>query len=215
MERRLIILANSRKKGNRCIAGIDADTGEWVRPCFGTGEQGVPRPVRLVGGMEPRLLDIVAIPLADDGPHREVQPENRQIAPGPWKRVGKAGVEQVAGYCQEGGLILHNGARWIHISQLGKVAAGERKSLCLIRANVAFSTEKDVKERTRVVALFTHGWTRYAVPVTDYEFERAFPANATRQSRCLLTLSLGMPFERDECCYKFVAGIIELPSALT
>ena len=215
MARKLIILANSRKKGNRCIAGIDADTGEWVRPCFGTGEQGVPRRVRLVGGMEPRLLDIVAVPLANDGPHRDIQPENRQIAPGPWERVGKAALEEVAGYCQEGRLILHNAARWIHVSQLHKVAAEDRKSLCLIQAHTAFSTERTHTGSQRVVATFAHGWSKYAIPVTDYEFEHAFPANGARECKCLLTLSLGMPFERDNCCYKFAAGIIELPSALT
>jgi len=29
---KLLVLANSYKLGNRCVAGIDLDTGKWVRP---------------------------------------------------------------------------------------------------------------------------------------------------------------------------------------
>jgi len=210
MRRNLIIMANSRKMGNRCIAGIDADSGEWVRPVYGAGDQGVPWDVRQVQGAEPRLLDIVSIPLASDGPHRDIQPENCRILEGPWKRIGEATVQQVAKYCQRGGLILHNTERWIHIDQLCQVAAKDRRSLCLIRASVAFSTGPSPRGGERVWASFRHGGNQYRITVTDYEFEHAFPAHGTREVKCLLTVSLGTPYERDNCCYKFVAGVIEL-----
>ena len=29
---RLLVMANSKKLKGRCIAGIDIDTGKWVRP---------------------------------------------------------------------------------------------------------------------------------------------------------------------------------------
>jgi hypothetical protein len=209
MRRNLIILANSRKMGNRCIAGIDAQTGEWVRPCFGTGEEGVPWSVRQVDGAEPQLLDILAIPLAKDGPHRDIQPENRRILKGAWKSVGKATVKQVAKYRQKSGLILHNVGRRIDVDELRQVAAKDRNSLCLIRAHVDFSTEGTYRGK-RVNAAFMHGSNRYCLPVTDYEYERRFPAYGTAEAECLLTISLGSPYERDNCCYKFVAGVTEL-----
>lgn len=34
---RMICLANSRKIGGRCVAGIDVNTGEWVRPVRDNG----------------------------------------------------------------------------------------------------------------------------------------------------------------------------------
>ena len=210
MRRNLIILANSRKmRPNRCIAGIDAQTGEWVRPCFGKGEEGVPWDVRQVDGAEPQLLDMVAIPLASDGPHRDVQPENCRLLKGAWKGVGKATVKQVAKYCQKSGLILHNVDRRIHVSKLQNVSENERKSLCLVQARVDFSTEGTYRGK-RVNAAFMHGSHRYCFPVTDYEYERRFPAYGTAERDCLLTISLGTPYERDNCCYKFVAGVMEL-----
>ena len=30
--RKLIILAASSKRNNYCVAGVDAETGEWIRP---------------------------------------------------------------------------------------------------------------------------------------------------------------------------------------
>lgn len=210
MTRNLTIVANSRKMGNRCIAGIDADTSEWVRPCFGTGEQGVPWSVRQVDRAEPQLLDIVAIPLGSDGPHRDIQPENRRILNGAWKRLGKATVNQVARHCQKAGLILHNSDRRIHVSLLRTVPKEEKKSLCLIQANVAFFTEATYRGSRRVNARFNLGSNEYCLPVTDYEYERHFPRYGRTEAECLLTISLGAPYERDSCCYKFVAGVIVL-----
>jgi len=211
MRRNLIILANSRKKGNRCIAGIDPETAEWVRPVYEDGDKGVPWQVRQVDGEEPRLLDIVSIPLARDGPHRDIQPENRRILRGAWKKVSKATVRQVGKYCQKAGLILHNADRRIQVKQLCRVAAEHRKSLSLIRASVAFATEIDFYGKKRVIASFSHGGNLYeAIPVTDYEYERQFSTGDTAEAHCLLTISLGMPWELDNCCYKFVAGVIKL-----
>lgn len=209
MKRNLIILANSRKMGNRCITGIDVESGEWIRPCFENGEAGVPWNVRQVNGIEPQLLDIVEVPLADDGPHRDIQPENRSILQGAWKMVGRTTAQKVAKYCRKSNMILHNADRRIHINILRTVPNKEKHSLFLIRAHVAFSTEGTYRGK-RVNARFTHGTNEYCIPVTDYEYERQFPAYGTAEAECLLTISLGMPYEKDNCCYKFVAGVIKL-----
>jgi hypothetical protein len=209
MRHSLIILANSRKMRNRCIAGIDSQTGEWLRPCCGTGVEGVPWNVRQVAGVEPQLLDIIEIPLAADGPHRDIQPENRQLLEGAWKKLGTATIDQVAGYCQKSGFVLHNKDRWIHDFALRDVPESKRRSLCLVRVQTAFSTEGTYRGK-RVNARFTHDQVEYSMPVTDSAFERRFPAYGTADAKGLLTVSLGSPFERDGCCYKFVAGVILL-----
>lgn len=209
MEHNLIILANSRKMGNRCITGIDVKSGEWIRPCFENGETGIPWNVRQVNGKEPQLLDILKISLADDGPHRDIQPENRNILPGSWEKVGKTTVNNVLRYCQKTNLILFNTSRRIHIDSLRTVPAQNKHSLFLIRAHVSFFTESSYRGK-RVNARFKHGANEYCIPVTDYEYERQFPAHSTAEAECLMTISLGMPYEKDNCCYKFVAGIIEI-----
>jgi len=209
MRRKLIILANSRKMGNRCIAGIDAETGEWVRPCFGTGEEGIPWAVRQIDGAEPLLLDIVSIPLANHGPHRDIQPENYALTNGSWRWVDRVTIKRLAKYCQRRGLILHNTDRRIPVGNLHNIPESDRKSLCLIRAHVEFSTEGTYRGK-RVNATFMHASHRYCIPVTDHEFERQFPAYSTDEADCLVCLSLGLPYERDNYCYKFVAGVIKL-----
>jgi hypothetical protein len=208
MRRNLIILANSRKRGNRCIVGIDTETEEWVRPCVGEGEKGIPWHVRQINGAEPQLLDIVAIPLASNGPNREIQPENYTVLKGSWEKVGKVTIKQITKYCQRRGLILHNTDRRIHITELSNVSKRDRKSLCLIHTHVEFSTEATYRGKKRVNATFVYGSNRYCFPVTDYEFERHFLAYTTDEADCLLCISLGLPYEIDDFCYKFVAGVI-------
>lgn len=210
MRRNLIILANSRKMRNRCIVGIDAETGEWVRPCFGEGKEGIPWDVRQIDGTEPGLLDIIAIPLANHGPHRDIQPENCALLKGEWKRIGRATTKQIVKYCQRGSLIFHNLDRRISVAELPSASAGDRKSLCLIRVHVEFSTEATYRGKKRVNATFLHSSNQYCLPVTDYEFERHFPAHTTDEADCFLCISLGLPYEVDDFCYKFVAGVIKL-----
>jgi len=72
MERTIIVLANSRKMTNRCIAGIDVSTKEWIRPCYESGESGIPWTVRQINGEEPQLLDIIKISVKKVGPHSAI-----------------------------------------------------------------------------------------------------------------------------------------------
>lgn len=210
MRRKLIILANSRKMGNRCIAGIDESTDEWIRPCFGMDSTGIPWQIRNIDGEEPQLLDIISISLTEDGPHRDIQPENRSLLEGAWEKVSETTVEQVDKYCQQEGLILYNLSRRIHVSELPDYTNQNHKSLCIVRADVAFHTEGTRQRKKRVVASFGHGDYKYDLPVTDYDYELKFPAYEKRQAECLLAISLGLPFEQDNYCYKFVVGVIEI-----
>jgi hypothetical protein len=218
--RQILILANSYKggSGNRCIAGIDVDTGEWVRPCSGDGTGGISWNERQIDRCEPRILDIVGIPLGDDGPNRMYQPENRQLLKGPWKRSERTVKEVtglVAGLLQLPNPLLHNTDKKVHIYNLIMLPEEQRKSLCLIPAAVNFYTVARTSKSgyfKGVNASFHCGDDDYDLPVTDYEYHKAFPARSTKQSSCILTISLGLP-NTDNCCYKLVAGVIELPES--
>lgn len=212
MRRNIIILANSRKRGygNRCIAGIDVKSGEWVRPCFGTGENGIPFEVRRVDDEEPQLLDILSIPLENDGPHRDIQPENRRLSEGAWEKVDVATIKQVLKYKKISGWIFHNTDRKIHINEWRRVHENSRKSLCLIKTNAVF-TAGTSRGKRKVYAAFKHHGIQYSgIIVTDYEFEYNFKKCSRYETECLLTLSLTLPFRVDDCCYKLVAGVILL-----
>ncbi|WP_420889792.1 dual OB domain-containing protein [Fischerella thermalis] len=51
--------------GDRCIAGIEISTGKWIRPVTNLEFGQVPKEMCLVDGEEPKLLDILEIPLID------------------------------------------------------------------------------------------------------------------------------------------------------
>ncbi|MBC6418050.1 MAG: hypothetical protein GDA44_04290, partial [Prochloron sp. SP5CPC1] len=100
--KQIICLANSRKLGESCIAGIDVDTGKWIRPVrdkLYPQDGRIPRSVRLVEGREPELLDILEIPLADTGNDFGFESENRSVLPGYWNCLGKVKTKDLLKYC--------------------------------------------------------------------------------------------------------------------
>jgi len=80
--RRIICLANSYKHNERCIAGIDIESGAWVRLVSNRKDRAIAGTMRLINGKEPQLLDILEIPLENHGPDEGCQPENRLLKPG-------------------------------------------------------------------------------------------------------------------------------------
>ena len=59
----VICLANSRKHGAFCFAGIDSESGKWVRPVSQLDDGRVERAAMTDDGTLPGLCDIVEIPL--------------------------------------------------------------------------------------------------------------------------------------------------------
>ena len=104
---RILCLANSFKRGGRCIAGIDLETNRWIRP-IGQGHEGAIRGERLINGMEPELLDIIEIPLGAGADDLGCQPENILLRPGPWRKVGVIEKDDVMQYVEETDRLLHN-----------------------------------------------------------------------------------------------------------
>ena len=85
---RIVCLANSKKGAQRCIAGMDVDTKLWVRPIRRAGQKGsIDMITRSINGKEPQLLDVLKIPLQQDGNDYGCQPENRWLAEGPWRKI--------------------------------------------------------------------------------------------------------------------------------
>jgi hypothetical protein len=80
----LICLANSRKHGGRCVAGLRTDGTGWVRP-VGTLPHGTlyPTDYMLSDYTEPGVLDVVRVGLAAPRPAAH-QPENWVIDGTTW-----------------------------------------------------------------------------------------------------------------------------------
>ena len=83
---RIVVLANSWKHHDWCLAGIDLDTGKWVRPVTGLDDGRIPQTAMKLGGYFPELLDVLEIPLDSTGPDFGFESENRTILSGLWYR---------------------------------------------------------------------------------------------------------------------------------
>ena len=65
----LICLANSRKHGERCVAGLRLDGRGWVRPISDADDGRLFRPqYTFSDGREFGLLDVVRVPLLGAAP---------------------------------------------------------------------------------------------------------------------------------------------------
>ncbi|NER99581.1 MAG: hypothetical protein F6J86_38185, partial [Symploca sp. SIO1B1] len=141
--KKIICLSNSWKHNERCIAGIDLDTGEWVRPVCDAlyPEDGrIPQKIRLVADREPQLLDILEIPLSSIGKDFGFQCENLSVLAGDWQYVGRVQPQAVFKYCGNFSEVLHNSRKYVNPSYLQNLPFPQRRTLQLVHA-VNFSVE--------------------------------------------------------------------------
>ena len=214
----IICLANSWKHGERCIAGIDIHSKKWVRPIYtdssDTLNGSIPSNIRLVDGIEPRLLDIISIPLAKKGDDFGFQSENRNILPGTWIKMGEVAPNQLIGLCDQNPCILHNFDRYVTLPFLQSLPVQERKTLQLVyteKLSISTTNKKwKASLKTNYNAILTDA------TITDPEFVSKLEWGYIPQNPCLVTVSLSMPFvpsenwKKDPPYWKLIAGIMEL-----
>lgn len=215
---RLLCLANSRKLGGQCIAGLRLDNGRWIRPVSNFPDGTLyPSNYRLNDGSTPQLLDIIEVGLESPRPAQH-QPENWLIDGTRWRLVRRPGTRQEIDMM------------WSHVTQ-GPALFGNCEDRVPEGANVGHSltlvrvqnlrwriTSYGEKRKTR--ALFGLSGTVYDLAITDNTIEQGLgnleegihlidsaPGFSANQE-VLLTISLGEPFEGN--CYKLVAAIIPL-----
>jgi hypothetical protein len=220
----IVCLANSRKYSGRCIAGKEvlADGyGRWVRPVSirATGEVSEEER-RYEDGRDPRILDIVEIPMIRPAPML-YQTENHVIdARRPWRKTGELPSQDLAH------LLDHPATLWSNCSSAynglndrvsQEEAAGFDTSLCLI-APAGLTVGVHVEGvgvggsfgQRKVRAHFDYAGVPYTLAVTDPITERAFLRKANGDyalADAMICVSLGEPFE-DGYCYKLVAAVI-------
>jgi hypothetical protein len=214
MKTTFICLANSRKYGERCIAGIEvkqngnyweivhkSNRPKWLRP-VSDSEFGSVSPA-LVGCMN--LLNIVEIEIIACMP-RGYQSENVLFDPkslhvlgsitATWNNLSKlSNAHDFSIFAGHG--------RAIHRDKM----AGVDYSLALIEA-------RDVRIRVRddnghLRAEFIYGQYHYDLPITDVNFIEKYTLNEAvleDANHVFLSISLGIEFE--ERYYKLVAGIV-------
>jgi hypothetical protein len=86
----IVCLANSRKHNNKCVAGLNLKTGQWIRPITSTEDGAIPNYLTLINGKSLEILDVVNIPLNEKERGKGHESENRLIRSGEWKISGQA-----------------------------------------------------------------------------------------------------------------------------
>ena len=226
--KRIVCLANSRKRGGRCIAGkellADGAVGEWVRPVSSRPDEEVSeRERRYPNGKEPELLDVIDVPVQSPCP-RDHQQENWRIDPRRrWTKargLDRSAVDQ---------LLDPASPLWVngHSSRDGfndrfplEIARSIGDSLRLIEvaglqlvvSQPGLNYGDDAK---RVRGEFLHEGDEYRLSVTDPAYEQSYkqrPNGSYSVSEAYLTISLGEPFQNPNNgewdLYKLIAGVI-------
>ena len=220
--KRLVCLANSRKLQGRCVAGIelvDNQRAGWIRPVSAREHEEVSEHERQYpDGSDPRVLDIVDVPLIEPRP-RNYQQENWLLDPEHyWEKVDETAWPELAQLADPSQPLWINGhhtyngrndkiplelAGAVHDSL--RLLRVERLGLSVFSPGRAFGNPK-----RRVQGRFLHHGTEYHLWVTDPGYERTYlrrPDGDYEIGECSLTVSLGEPYEG--ACYKLVAAVIE------
>ena len=196
METTVLCLANSKKEGERCIAGIDVRTGEWVRPVSRHTPKGeVPFRERQIEGEEPRVLDLIRMDLDDGGPtgfdycHAK---ENRWINPAPWTWMGVADPGDLRRYLCRADQILHTAAKYIRPDLLESKPLNERTTLEIREVNqISFD---HVAGKWKATLTTADGALLQDISVTDCLLTERLNAGEAIKQRGYAVISLSVPW---------------------
>lgn len=212
---RLICLANSWRGGGRCVAGIDLDSGRWVRP-IPPGDGPFFAGMTLIDGRETVPLDIVEIQLGEINLSTRYQRENREIKSWDWELLGCATTGDVMPYRSDAPLVLHNRRKVVEPALLEKLPPSKWRSLELIHVtNARFERDQRKPNRWNVRFSRGRGAPEYHLPLSDPRTTARLNRGEAICRECLLTVSLTQPIEMARrqmppLCYKVVATVIEV-----
>ena len=222
--KRIVCLANSRKLNGRCVAGIELAGGQrlgWIRPVSARQHQEVsPNEQQYGDGTEPRVLDIMTVPLLEHVP-RHHQQENWLLNPAQrWTKEGympSGDLERFVDPIEPLWIDGYRSGRGIHDRVPWDQAIELRSSLRLIHVDqvelsVLTTGGTHGPPRRQLRGRFRHQDRDYCLSVTDPEYERRYganPAEANEIQESFLTVSLGDRFAAQDACFKLIAAIME------
>ena len=227
--REIVILANSRKYGGRCIAGIDIDTHDWVRVINNPLIQRDDPSVFMQDDLQyyygsafgPQLGDVVKIGFQEKCPLPH-QPENELIDRKKWDHTGKMGYSSLRDFtdADTGDLIRYCGDTSDNISDAMIQANPLRESLAFIHLtqdtnNTSIAEEENSAGKMKTRLSFRYEGYDYDLVVTDETYalmkgqsEDEANLHEIIERDCYAAIGLGGLFERMNAYYKLVVGLI-------
>lgn len=218
MTRELILLAVSRKYGKYCVAGIDTNSGGWLRLVTTDSDAHYAidaKDLIMDNGEVATKLDIVRIEIVDRA-FSYFQSENYVIRKHtPWQFKGKANIADVLKVHSpnRSEYIFYDTQRRIPKQFYCGLKFSEIASLLLISSDCARVQVQDVNHKRRVCLHLRYQGRDYEpLPVTDLEFcalcEKLEPGLYPMRKKGILLCSVGECYEKDQFHYKLVAGIM-------
>lgn len=212
--KRMLCLANSRKYGGRCVAGlewVDGRPAGWLRPVShrDTGElMDVER--RFAGGIDPTPGDLMEMTLMRAVPHAYYQEDWMTDGSYRWRRTGRMGYEAMAALAEAGPLWLAGSGQAGGANDRIPLAEAEGlgSSLRLVHPEQVALEEEARPEWPvpRIRVRFVLAGAEYCLRVTDPAHETPPVDHEARRDECLLTISLGEPYQG--FTYRLAAAVI-------
>src|SRR5487761_1231120 len=183
---RLVCLASSKRPHGRCVAGIDLDTGQWLRP-VPHEQDAVPEPRCFLAGVPLAPLQVIEMELAPLDRVPRFQRENRYIQHWNWSLVGHLRAADPLKYVEEEAPIFHGVEDRVPPYVLDLVPCEQWKSLQLVRPR-GLAFERDPAQEHRWRARFRDRLSnQYCFRITDPVITRRLEAGEKIGGDCLLT----------------------------
>jgi hypothetical protein len=218
MHKDIILLAASKKHKNYCVAGIDKESGGWVRIVsddpyidFAVNENNM----KYIDGNHPELLDIIRFKLKSFTPNY-YQPENCLFDSSfCWEKIGKAIPKDIFDLIalNKDKFIFYNNDRRLECDFIEKLSDDEKHSLTAVLVKNPIVVVQEWTDRKTVRMNFRYKECNYnKIAVTDPSFIREYINNPegrySLKKQVMLIISLGENFEGYH--YKLIAGVIDL-----
>ena len=219
--KRVICLANSRKGGQRCVAGrelIEEGVGGWLRPVSGAAGSIGLWERQYADAVEPQLGDIVELSVLDRENRADHQRENWHLDRDKrWRRVGRVGWSELVALAEgseplwpdaDASDTLHGRNNRVRGSQTRRLSNSLR--LIHVQRLRLHVLPASGTRAARLDGEFSLGGSTYRLAITDPvygEKARDHLDGSYFVEESLLTISLGEPLAG--FCYKLIAGIIE------
>ena len=211
----LIILAESAKFANYCVAGVDADTGEWIRPISEKPELEDAVPIddlKYPDGSRIELLDVVEIKFSDRAAKNPIQPENffynQKYF---WQKVGRVTLQEVI---DERGFdfrdeIFYNNNR--SILGVNVIKFDVRESLLLLPVENLYISIEETDHKKFFADFKYRGNNFQRFSVGDIAVRNKFADNSIGKhffkENATVVFSLTNPYRKNAECYKMLAQI--------
>ena len=211
----LVILAASAKFNNFCVAGVDVDSGSWIRPISEKPELEDAVPIddlKYPDGSRVELLDVVEIKFSDRAAKNPIQPENffyneKYF----WQKVGRVTLQEVIderGFDHRDKIFYNNGRSILGVDV---IKFDERESLLLLPVKNLFISIEETDHKKFFADFDYRDRKFFRFSVGDIAVRNKFAGSGAGKyffrDNATVVFSLTNPYRKNAECYKMLAQI--------